>query len=165
MRSKFLSLSSPKNVSVHKFRGIVGMVFVEEILKVGKIYVEASLGLFFSSQILRTDTTREELAFPISPDLLNAIHKFERVAAPEKAQGPLIDWDFSGFRKTAAHQVLDEVPFTEAQKLGHGCDIHLRESSYSPSDLQPIGKILNAHFNAEGHGQPQREPLRHGGSL
>ncbi|EQL33136.1 hypothetical protein BDFG_04876 [Blastomyces dermatitidis ATCC 26199] len=35
--------------------------------------------------------------------------------APEKAQGLPSDWGFSGFIKTAAHQVLDEIPFMKAE--------------------------------------------------
>ncbi|EGE86447.2 hypothetical protein BDDG_09392, partial [Blastomyces dermatitidis ATCC 18188] len=39
--------------------------------------------------------------------------------APEKAQGLPSDWGFSGFIKTAAHQVLDEIPFMKAEEF-HG---------------------------------------------
>ncbi|PGH36584.1 hypothetical protein GX50_00621 [[Emmonsia] crescens] len=65
------------------------------------------------------DATGEKVTFPISPELLNAIHKCERVTAPEKRRGLPSDWGFSGFMKTAAHEVLDKVPFTKAQEF-HG---------------------------------------------
>ncbi|KAK2764380.1 hypothetical protein FQN54_009074 [Arachnomyces sp. PD_36] len=65
------------------------------------------------------NVTEEKVIFPISPELLNAIHKCERVTEPEKRRGIPSDWGFSGFMKTAVHEVLDEVPFTEAQEF-HG---------------------------------------------
>ncbi|OAT06309.1 hypothetical protein BDBG_02547 [Blastomyces gilchristii SLH14081] len=54
------------------------------------------------------DSTREKITFSTTPELLQVIHKCERVTAPEKAQG-------LGFIKTAAHQVLDEIPFMKAE--------------------------------------------------
>ena len=62
------------------------------------------------------DTTGEKVVFPTSPELLEAIHKCERVTAPEKARGLPSNWGFDGFMKTAAHQVLDEVPVTKAEE-------------------------------------------------
>ncbi|EEH16839.2 hypothetical protein PABG_06926 [Paracoccidioides brasiliensis Pb03] len=140
------------------------------------------------------DSTREKVTFPTTPQLLQAIHKCERVTAPEKGQGLPSNWGFSGFMKTATHhQVLDEVPFTKVEgdyllksELlavtsifyrqmnemvwlpekglympkpiykerflgGHDRDIHLRESTHSPSDLQPIGNVPNAHLDTEGY--------------
>ena len=61
-------------------------------------------------------TTDDKVVFTISSELLKAIHKCERVTAPEKARGLPSDWGFAGFMKTAAHQVLDEVPFPKAQE-------------------------------------------------
>ncbi|EGC46799.1 conserved hypothetical protein [Histoplasma capsulatum var. duboisii H88] len=63
------------------------------------------------------DSTREKVTFSTSPELLQAIHRCERVTAPEKTHGLPSDWGFSGFMKTAAHQVLDEVPFTKAAEF------------------------------------------------
>lgn len=62
------------------------------------------------------DSTGEKVDFPASPELLKAIHNCERVTAPEKARGLPNDWGFAGFMKTAAQQVLDEVPFIKAQE-------------------------------------------------
>ncbi|OJD27108.1 hypothetical protein ACJ73_01492 [Blastomyces percursus] len=98
------------------------------------LYISYSSDLFPFEWLQKTedlkvrcrDSTREKVAFSISPELLHAIHKCERVTAPEKTQGLPSDWGFSGFMKTAAHQVLDEVPFTKAEE-----GTYLRDSHWS----------------------------------
>ncbi|KAK2806748.1 hypothetical protein FQN50_005746 [Emmonsiellopsis sp. PD_5] len=63
------------------------------------------------------DATGGKVIFPISSGLLNAIHKCERVTAPEKHRGLPSNWGFAGFMKTAAHDVLDKVPFTKSEEF------------------------------------------------
>ncbi|EER26850.1 hypothetical protein CPC735_010270 [Coccidioides posadasii C735 delta SOWgp] len=92
-----------------------------------RLYLSYSSGSFRFGWLQKTvdlkvrcrDTTSDKAVFPISSDLLKAIHKCERVTAPEKSRGLPSDWGFSGFMKTAAHQVLDEVPFTQSEEF-HG---------------------------------------------
>ncbi|KMP07296.1 hypothetical protein CIRG_06977 [Coccidioides immitis RMSCC 2394] len=92
-----------------------------------RLYLSYSSGSFQFGWLQKTvdlkvrcrDTTSDKAVFPISSDLLKAIHKCERVTAPEKSRGLPSDWGFSGFMKTAAHQVLDEVPFTQSEEF-HG---------------------------------------------
>lgn len=60
------------------------------------------------------DSTEEEIVFLTPPELLNAIHKCERITAPEKQGcGLPSDYGFDGFMGTAILQVLREAPFTE----------------------------------------------------
>ncbi|KAL2388186.1 hypothetical protein RJ035_003510 [Blastomyces gilchristii] len=111
------------------------------------LYISYSSDLFPFSWLQKTedlkvrcrDSIREKTTFSISPELLQAIHKCERVTAPEKTLGLPSDWGFSGFMKTAAHQVLDEVPFTKAEEFQGPLFRRLG-----------IGIIINSHPRIKG---------------